>query len=345
MPLENLELIKSIGITAAIFCFFSICFFFAWRVINRQLTLWSKKTHSDFDDSLVVALRGPSKLFLLSLCLGASLRVSPINHQIQDSLVLAIKLMSISSIIWALSRAIHAYVHSSHFPATLSDSSRVLIKTVARVVIFSIGLLVILDTFGISITPLLASLGVGSVAVALAAQETLSNLFSGFYLLLDRPFRIGDFIKIDGGIEGFVTKIGWRSTHIRLPANNVAVLPNTKIASSMITNFDYPESDSTVVIPLSTGYESNLPFVEQVVLEVAFLIQNTLPIGSKSAPPTMVFTGFGDFGIQFNVILRVQKYTDSNLLKHEFIKALHVRFNQEKISIPYPQYVVQLPAK
>lgn len=345
MNADDLNILKSMGITLSIFIIFAIGFFFIWRQLNKRLILWSHKTDSDFDDKLIVGLQTPIKLLILSLCLGASLRISPIAHDLQTSLLLAVKLLAISSLFWALSRSITALVHSDQLPTTISDSSRVLIKTISKGIVYSIGLLIVLDTLGISITPLLASLGVGSVAVALAAQETLSNLFSGFYILLDRPFRIGDCIKIDGGVEGFVTKIGWRSTHIRLFANNVAILPNSKIASSMITNYDFPESDTTVVVPVSTAYESNLKFVEQVVLEVAFLVQNTSPIGSKLAPPTMAFTQFADFGINFNVVLRVQKYTDCNLMKHEFIKALHERFNQEGISIPYPQQVVHWMGK
>lgn len=345
MMIDDLAFLKSVGLTAGVFLIFAIGSFFVWRHINRKLILWSQKTESDFDDKLIASLQTPLKLIVLSFSLGASLRISPIEHEIQEALILTVKIMAILSMFWSASRALTAFIHSDRVPSTLSDSSRILIKTISKGIVYSIGLLIVLDTLGISITPLLASLGVGSVAVALAAQETLSNLFSGFYILLDRPFRIGDCIKLDGGVEGFVTKIGWRSTHIRLFANNVAVLPNSKIAGSIITNYDFPESDTTVVVPVSTAYESDLKFVEQVVLEVAFLVQNTSPIGSKLAPPTMVFTQFADFGINFNVVLRVQKYTDSNLMKHEFIKALHARFNQEGISIPYPQQVIQLAGK
>jgi small-conductance mechanosensitive channel len=183
---------------------------------------------------------------------------------------------------------------------------------------------------------------VGSVAIALAAQETLSNLFSGFYILIDKPFRIGDCIKIDEGVEGVVSKIGWRSTHIKLYSNSMVVLPNTKVASSMITNYDLPESDVAVTVPVGVSYDSDLKQVEQVVLEIAFLVQNTLPFASKHLSPAMIFTSFGDSAVNFNVILRAQRITDASTMKHEFIKALHSRFKKEGLSIPYPHQVVQL---
>ena len=343
MSAEHLQLLQALGLTAALFTIFASLSLLAWRFFHRQLTLWSRQSQSNFDDLLLAALRTPGKVFLLSASLGASLKLSPTLGSIQEPLLLSVKLVSIISLIWSLGRIAHVFIHSDQLSPNFSESNRLLLKTIAKFVIYSIGLLVIMDTLGISITPLLASLGVGSVAVALAAQDTLSNLFSGFYILLDRPFRIGDCIKLDSGVEGIVTKIGWRSTHIRLFANSVAILPNSKIASAMITNYDFPESEISVTIPVSASYESDLQHVEQVALEVAFLVQNTVPFGAKSTPPTMVFTQFADSGINFNVILRAERFTDSNRLRHEFIKALHARFNQEGISIPYPQSVVHWP--
>lgn len=340
---DELSLIRSLSITSSIFAVSFIGFYFFWKLLDRQLTAWCKKTTSDLDDTIVAALRSPSKLLLLSFSLGLSLQIAPIPPSLQSPLMVGIKLLLIFSLVWAVERVLKAIIFSDFLPQSVNDSSRVLFKTVAKVLVYSIGLLIILDTLGISITPLLASLGVGSVAIALAAQETLSNLFSGIYILLDKPFRIGDCIRVDGGIEGFVTKIGWRSTHIRLYANNVAVIPNSKIASSIVTNFDFPESDTTVIVPVGTSYDSDLKRVEQIVLEVAFLLQNTLPFGSKVLTPSMSYTEFGSSSINFNVILRVQRITDSNAMKHEFIKALHARFQQEAISIPYPHYVVQMP--
>ena len=100
-----------------------------------------------------------------------------------------------------------------------------------------IGLLVTLDSLNISITPLLTTLGIGGLAVALAFKDTLANFFAGLYVLADRPIRVGDLVKIEGGPEGYVESIGWRSTRIRTLANNIAILPNSKVSESMITNY------------------------------------------------------------------------------------------------------------
>lgn len=337
---DELSIIKSLIVTCSIFIVSLICFYFIWKLIDRKLKLWSQKTVSTLDDEIVLAIHLPSKILLLGLSLGISLQLAPLRGSLQPPLVTLSKLLIIVPLLMAAERLLKTFILSKMIPAALSESSQTLFRTLTKVLVYSIGFLIILDTLGVSITPLLASLGVGSVAIALAAQETLSNLFSGFYILLDKPFRVGDCIKIDNGVEGYVAKIGWRSTHIRLYANSIAVLPNTKVASSIITNYDFPESDVSVSVTACASYNSDLKHVEQVVLEVAFLIQNTLPFASKHMAPSMSFTDFGDSAIQFNVVLRAQRITDSGAMKHEFIKALHARFHQEGISIPYPQQVV-----
>lgn len=342
MYTDEIGFIKSLTITFSIFLISAFCLYFLWKLIDRKLKLWSQKTVSKLDDEIVAALHGPSKLLLIGLSLGLSLQLAPLRGALQTPMITLSKLLVIIPLLWAAERLLKIFVLSKTLPAALSESSQTLFRTITKVLVYSIGFLIILDTLGVSITPLLASLGVGSVAIALAAQETLSNLFSGFYILLDKPFRVGDCIKIDDGVEGVVSKIGWRSTHIKLYANNIAVLPNTKIASSMITNFDFPESDVSISIPASISYEADLKHAEQVILEVAFLMQNTLPFASKHLAPSMNFTSFGDSAINFSVGLRVQKITDASAMKHEFIKALHLRFQQEGISMPYPHRVIQM---
>jgi len=339
---DEIGFIKSLTITFSIFIVSFFCFYFFWKLIDRKLKTWSQKTVSTLDDEIVLALHAPSKLLLVGLSIGLSLQLAPLRSALQSPLIILSKLLIIIPLLWASERLLKIFILSKTLPAALSESSQTLFRTLTKVLVYSIGFLIILDTLGVSITPLLASLGVGSVAIALAAQETLSNLFSGFYILLDKPFRVGDCIKIDAGVEGVVSKIGWRSTHIKLYANSVAILPNSKIASSMITNYDFPESDVSVSITSGASYDSDLKHVEQVVLEVAFLVQNTLPYASKHLAPSMSFTSFGDSAINFNVALRVQRITDGAAIKHEFIKALHSRFQIEGISIPFPHQVVQI---
>jgi len=149
------------------------------------------------------------------------------------------------------------------------QGARGLIQGSIRGLTIAIGLLIFLDGIGISITPLLASLGVGSLAVALALQDTLANLFAGIYMVIDKPIEAGQFIRLENGEQGYVTRVGWRSTWIRKPSDSIIVVPNVKLAGSIITNYDLPRKELAVSVDLCVHYASDLGKVERVTLDVA----------------------------------------------------------------------------
>src|SRR5207248_1349489 len=127
-----------------------------------------------------------------------------------------------------------------------------------------VGGLLRLDAIGVRITPLLTALGVGGLAVALALQDTLSNLFAGVHLLADRPIRVGDYVKIAETIEGHVVDVGWRSTRVRMLQNNVVIVPNKRVAESMITNYDMPESRLALTIRVAVDYGADPDLVQRI---------------------------------------------------------------------------------
>src|SRR5258707_5477187 len=138
-----------------------------------------------------------------------------------------------------------------------------------RGVIIGFGLLIFLDSIGISVTPLVASLGIGTLAVALALQDTLANLFAGIYMIADKPIAAGHFIKLEGGEQGYVTKVGWRSTHLRMLGDTVVVVPNVKLAGTVITNFSLPRDELAISVEAGVSYQSDLAQGERVTMEVA----------------------------------------------------------------------------
>ncbi|PIT85215.1 mechanosensitive ion channel protein MscS, partial [Candidatus Micrarchaeota archaeon CG10_big_fil_rev_8_21_14_0_10_59_7] len=211
------------------------------------------------------------------------------------------------------------------------------LKQVANITIIVISGAMLLGAFGVEITPILASLGIAGLAVALAFQDTLANFFAGVYITADRPIKIGDYVKLENGDEGYVVKVGWRTTQIRTLPNNLIIVPNSKLAQSIITNYYSPAKEMSVVIPCSVSYDSDLKKVERVTIDVARGVQKTAKGAVPDFVPFVRFNDFGDSGIKFSVILRVQEYTDKYLVTHEFVKALHIRFKKEKIEIPYPK--------
>ncbi|MCS6775746.1 MAG: mechanosensitive ion channel family protein [Chloroherpetonaceae bacterium] len=219
-----------------------------------------------------------------------------------------------------------------------------LVRKVGNVFVLGIGLLCVLRVAGIDISPLLASGAIGGLAIALAAQDTFSNLFAGYFLIIDRPIRVGDFIRLESGEEGYVQEIGWRNTRILLLPNNLVVIPNSKVNQSIITNYYLPERQMSVSIWCGVSYDSDLERVETVTLEVARAIQRDVEGAVRDWEPILRWREFGDSAVRFLVILRVEEYTAQFAVQSAFIKALHCRFRQEGIIIPFPMRTVVLHA-
>jgi small-conductance mechanosensitive channel len=202
-----------------------------------------------------------------------------------------------------------------------------------------VGILIILwllGQLGVEITTLIAAMGIGGLAVALAMQDTLSEFFAGAHLILDRPIKIGDYIELDSGDKGTVVDIGWRSTKIENYQKNLVVIPNSKLASSKIINYFAPGSQVGFTLDCGVGYGEDLDKVEKVTLDVAKKVLKKLDVGAKDFEPLVRFQEFGDSNINFKVIMRVKRYPDQFLVKHEFMKELKRRFDRERIEIAWP---------
>jgi small-conductance mechanosensitive channel len=199
-----------------------------------------------------------------------------------------------------------------------------------------LGLLVVLNGLGLSITPMLTALGIGGLAVALALQEPLANFFAGLFITLAGQIRIGDYVKLDSGQEGYVVDFSWRSTRLRMLANNLVIVPNAKLAQAVVVNHHLPSQDLAVLVEVGVDYASDLQHVERVVTEVGREVMTHVPGGVRTFDPFIRYHTFGDSSIDFTVILRAGEFVDQYLIKHEFIKRLHARFEQEGISIPFP---------
>lgn len=212
-------------------------------------------------------------------------------------------------------------------------STSILVTTI-DLTVYAIGALVLLESLGVSISPLITALGVGGLATALALQDTLANLFSGINTLISKQIKIGDFIKLSTGEEGHVVDMNWRNTTIKTPTENMVVVPNKNIASSIITNYAQPFAECSISIPIGVSYESDLDHVEKVTAAVAKEVLEETQGGVKGFEPLVRYCSFGEYSINFNVILRVKTVTNQSLIRHEFIKKVYARYQQEGIVIP-----------
>ncbi|MBD3361602.1 mechanosensitive ion channel [Candidatus Woesearchaeota archaeon] len=212
-----------------------------------------------------------------------------------------------------------------------------LLNKIIIVTIFLIAVIVILGYFNVEITPLIATLGVGGLAVGLALQNTLSNFFAGLHVLTDKPVQVGDFVELEGkNINGYVDDIGWRSTRLKTLPGNYIVIPNNTLAESIIKNTSAPQKQQSFVFQCGVGYGSDLKKVEKITVDVAKKIQKNVKGTIKDFEPFIRYHTFDDSNINFSVILRIEDYVSKYLVQHEFIKELKARFDKEKIEISWP---------
>src|SRR2546428_619958 len=196
---------------------------------------------------------------------------------------------------------------------------------------------------GIHITTILTALGVGGLAVALALQDSLANLFAGMHLLADKPIRVGDYVKIADTTEGYVVDIGWRSTRIRMLQNTVVVVPNKKVAESIITNYDLPEPRLSLAIRVSVGYKSDPDHVERALVDEATKGAGRIPgLLAHPAPFVRLIPGFGESSLDFTLNVEVASFVDQYVVQHELRKRILRRLRAEGIEIPYPVRTVEL---
>ncbi|MDH7499587.1 MAG: mechanosensitive ion channel family protein [candidate division NC10 bacterium] len=306
------------------------------RVILNRLEKVAARTKWKGDSIIIAGLRGMTILWLtIAGAYGAILNL-PLSPILQLHLEKILLVMAILSVTAVLARITVGFVrlYAEQREGLLPSTS--IFVNLTRALIYLIGLLIVLQSLGVSITPMLTALGVGGLAVALALQDTLANLFSGLHIVAARQVRPGDYVKLESGEEGFIADITWRNTNIRSLPNNMVVVPNSKLASAIITNYSLPETEMAVLVQVGVSYDSDLARVEEVTIEVAKEIMNRVPGGVPEFEPFIRYHTFADFSINFSVIMRAREFVGQYLIKHEFVKRLHQRYKEEGIRIPFP---------
>ena len=285
---------------------------------------------------LVAALRGVIFLWFAVAGIYAAVLSFPLSPAAFNFIHKALLAILIPSGTLVLARLAGGFVglHSRRVyrrQGAVALPSPSIITNLARLVVFVIGGLIVLQTLGIAITPILTALGVGGLAVALALQDTLSNLFSGLYIIAARQIKPGDYIKLNTGEEGYVVDITWRTTKIRDIPNNLIIVPNAKLASATITNYHLPDKELAVLVQVRVSYESDLRRVEELTTHVARETMQTTPGGVVEFQPRLRYHTCAENSINVNVILRAGDIADQYRLRHEFIKRLHERYLREGI--------------
>lgn len=312
----------------------TIAGFVTERVLLAGLRRLAKSTSFQFDDIVMTSLRGVARWGFFLLGVFAALPALPIPVSFSDEITMAGRLIVLVFAFIVLGR--FASGIAAHYAHRLFPSSVSLTKMIVNAVVMTIGLLILFQTIGIKITPILGALGVGGIAVALALQDTLANFFAGLQVMASKQINLGDYVQLDSNHEGFVSDIGWRAATLKMLNNNVVVVPNTKLAQAIVTNYSLEERDFAVRMTIGVAYDSDLEKVERVTIETARAVVSRIEGAAKAFEPLVRFHTFGDSSIQFNVIMRYEDYGAQFLAQHELVKALHKRYQQEGIEIPFP---------
>ena len=306
------------------------------RLIRRYIDHHLAVEESTWKYVLVRSMQGVPIFFSFIIGLYWAIDAVEISPTLTKLLSYLLFTSNVFSITRVLARTVDGVVTMYFERSDKNLPKTTLLNNILIGVIYAMGLLVILQYYGISIAPILTAAGVGGMAVALALQETLANIFSGLHLILSKQLRIGDYIRLNSGEEGRVTDITWRfTTIIPLGASSTIVIPNKTIAGANITNFSLPTQNINISIPVGVAYDSDLAAVERVTIETAKEVLARVD-DNPNANPLVLYTDFGDSSINFNVILPSRIFDHQGMIKHEFIKALTDRYRTEGIDIPYP---------
>jgi small-conductance mechanosensitive channel len=178
------------------------------------------------------------------------------------------------------------------------------IRKLAAAIFVVLAIVTTLNLLGYNVGPVLASLGVAGIAVALAAQETLGNYLASLSLTMDKALKPGDYIRLDSGQEGFVEAIGWRTTRIRPYGETMLIVPNTKLTSSIVTKFYLPENSVRVYIDFGVAYEENLQEVETILIQTASEVAGWVEGADTAFEPVVRFKEFAESNITGTLIVR-----------------------------------------
>ena len=301
-------------VTAVVIVLLSLLAALVYNKLLQPVAL--KLTHyipTDLDSQIVQAFNRPvtAGIGVLGLYLGLTIPLELTGSQRQwiDHIAQALGIiLGVSLVVGVVSRMLDWHQANPGKRTNVIDPRFFpLVRRMAVGVIYAIGFLLVLDVLSINISPLIAGMGLAGLAVALAIQPTLANLFAGTYVMSEGVISTGDYIELEGGVAGYVVEVSWRSTRIRTWGNNLVVIPNARLADTIITNYQEPTPAVNVYLTCGVSYESDLVHVEAISREVMEDLLNTGSHGVKEYGGWFGFESFGDSNVVFWLFLQARK--------------------------------------
>ena len=334
---------------ASIFLASVLIAFIAHKVLFPLALRIARRIPSNLDSRIINATRWPLNLGIIvvggylavTVPEGIDPRFESLASRWIGTAALALGVLAMAM---ALTQVLQWYLEElAHRPEQVLDQRLApLLRRVGTALIYGLAGLLVLDLLSINISPLIAGLGLGGLAVALAIQPTLSNLFAGTYVMTEGVVSPGDYIQLDGSVAGYVVDVGWRSTRIRTWTNNLVVIPNSKFADTIITNYNRPQPPVNIFLTCGVSYDSDLFKVERVCHEIMDQVLEEGPDGVREYGGWFGFDGFGDSNVNFWLFLQAKDRLASFTLQSTVVQKVHERLREEGIMINYPMRTVQL---
>jgi small-conductance mechanosensitive channel len=311
--------------------------------LGRWLRRLTRRNSSPYDDIVVTALTGRVVLWTILGALYLQAEALPWAPRAIGTTQDILAALIITSVTLVLMRMVSALVHAYGTTSAASVGGTNLIRYIAAVVLLFIGTVSVLALFEISVVPAITAVGVGGLAVALAFQDTLANVFSGLNLTLSRQVRVGDYIELGAVTSGFVVDIGWRATTLRGLDGLHVFIPNKKLAEAVMINYTLGPAMSVELV-FRVDHDCDPRRVEAVVIDEMKQAAAALPGVRQDTPAIVRFTAFGEWALDFTAYVEILGFQDRMLLRHELMTRLHLRLRSERIALPVPRQRLTIDA-
>lgn len=307
-------------------------------LVRFTLFRWLRKltasTVSPYDDIIIVNLTGRVIAWTILGAMYWQVEALPWRPRTiawaQDIIAAMLVVSATIVVVRMMSQSVTAYGHTR----SAGVGGTTLVRYIAAAVLLFIGSVSVLALFDVSVVPAITALGIGGLAVALAFQDTLANVFSGLNLTLSRQTRVGDYVELDGGkFEGFIVDIGWRATTLRALTGLHIYIPNKKLSEAVMINYTH-DPGMAIELRFRTGLESDPEKIEAAVIDEMVRARESLPGLRADNPPLLRFREFGEWGLEFKLYVEILSYQDRGFLRHELMKRLHRRLASEGIRVP-----------
>ncbi len=316
-------------------------------IILGNLRILAKKTKNNIDDMFTDAIRRPLINFLALVGIKLAVNVLPFSENILTNFHHVINTLMVVIVIGFLIKVSEVLLNTwgvhwaEKTESSLDDELLPLLHKVIHAAIIILGIFFILGEWSIDVTGLLAGVGIAGLAIGFAVKDSLSNIFGGISIILDKAIKVGDVVKLDDGNSGTILDVGLRSTKLRTWNNELLIIPNGKLANTTIQNYKKPDLSVRGEVNFGVEYGANVKSVKKIVNEAIKTIKTIIPNSTKK-PIQVLFLKMGDSALEFNARFWVSDYSDKFSTELEATEKIYNALNKGKIGIPFPTRTVYL---